>query len=135
MADTLGHSPARSASNTRNSSAALAVFLLALAPQIFELLWSIGTILMWAFGSIAGAGGRTPMQVVAGHGTALLFAAPSLVFGGFAGNGKTAFASDTLLALIYTYPLFAVALLTLFVKLKAPQDYFGGIVLMALALF
>ena len=117
MADTLGHSPARSASNTRNSSAALAVFLLALAPQIFELLWSIGTILMWAFGSIAGAGGRNPMQVVAGHGTALLFAAPSLVFGGFAGNGKTAFASDTLLALIYTYPLFAVALLTLFVSL------------------
>jgi hypothetical protein len=40
-----------------------------------------------------------------------------------------------LLALIYSYPLFAVAVMTLFVKIKSPQDYIGGVVLMALALF
>ena len=37
--------------------------------------------------------------------------------------------------MIYSYPLFAVAILTRFVRLKAPQDYFGGVVLMAIALF
>ena len=40
MADTLGHSPDRSASTTRHTSAALSVLVLALTPQIFELLWS-----------------------------------------------------------------------------------------------
>jgi len=60
MADTLGHSPDRSASTNRNSSAAFSVLVLALAPQIFELLWSIGTVF--------GASGRGPLQVLAGHG-------------------------------------------------------------------
>src|SRR4029453_13139111 len=49
-------------------------------------------------------------------------------------NGKGA-GSDTLLALIYSYPLFAVAILSLLIKPKGPQDYFGGVALMALALF
>ena len=43
MADTMGQSPDRSASATRHSSAALSVLVLALAPQIFELLWSFST--------------------------------------------------------------------------------------------
>ena len=122
MADTLGHSPDRSASTNRNSSAAFSVLVLALAPQIFELLWSIGTVF--------GASGRGPLQVLAGHGIALVTA-----FGSIGATTKTPVASDALLALIYSYPLLAVAILTLLVKPKAPQDYFGGVVLMGVALF
>jgi hypothetical protein len=127
MADTLGHSPDRStpASTIRNSSAAIAVVLLAFAPQLFELAWSIA-------GSIFRFSGRNPFEVVFAHGSALLLALPGLVIGYL---GPAAMSSDTLLALIYSYPLLAVAVITLFVRLKAPQDYFGGIVLMAVALF
>jgi hypothetical protein len=125
MADTLGHSPSSTASTIRNSSAAIAVLVLAFVPQIFELVWSIG-------GFFFGAAVRSPMQVVLGHGSGLVLALPSLATGAFS---KTALSSDTLLALIYSYPLIAVALFTLFIKLKSPQDYFGGIVLMSIALF
>ena len=122
MADTTGHLPDRSASTSNNAKAALAVVLIALAPQIIELLWSFATIF--------GVSGRSTLQVVAAHGSALLLAIPN-----YLGAGGKAVGSDTLLALIYSYPLFAVAIVTLFVKEKAPQDYFGGIALMALALF
>ncbi len=40
-----------------------------------------------------------------------------------------------LLALIYSYPLFAVAILTMFVTIRSARDYVGGVGLMALALF
>jgi len=122
MADTTGHLPDRSASTSNNAKAALAVVLIALAPQIIELLWSFATIF--------GVSGRGPLQVVTAHGSALLLAIPN-----YLGAGGKALGSDTLLALIYSYPLFAVAIVTLFVKEKGPQDYFGGIALMALALF
>ncbi len=128
MDDTIGHSPGKSTpASTLNSSAAIAVLVLAITPQLFELLWSIGAlILRYA--------GRNPAEVLMDHGSALLLAAPNLARG-FAGSAKTVHSSSTLLALIYSYPLFAVALLTLFVRPRAPQDYFGGIVLMAVALF
>jgi hypothetical protein len=127
MADTMGHSPDKSTASTiRNSSAAIAVLVLAFAPQLFELAWSVAA-LIFRF-----SGGRNPAQVLIGHGSALLLAVPSLISG--AGT-KTALSSDALLALIYSYPLLAVAVFTLFVRLRAPQDYFGGIVLMAIALF
>jgi hypothetical protein len=127
MAETLGHSPDKSTASTiRNSSAAVAVLVLALAPQFFELMWSAAVFI---FGL---SGARNPVQVLIGHGSALVLAVPSLISG--AGT-KTALSSDVLLALIYSYPLLAVAVFTLFVKLRAPQDYFGGIVLMAIALF
>jgi hypothetical protein len=130
MVDTLGHSPDKSTVSTiRNSSAALVVLVLALAPQIFELAWSVAA-LIFRF-----SGGRDPAQVLLGHGLALLLALPGLVSGTLGANAKTALSSDVLLALIYSYPLLAVAVFTLFVKLRAPQDYFGGIVLMAIALF
>jgi len=65
MADTMGNS----ATTTRSSSIALGIVALALAPQIFEFLWSLGTI--------AGLGaGRGPAHVLLAHATALLFAAP-----------------------------------------------------------
>ena len=119
MADTLGQSSDRSASTTRNVSAALGVLVLALAPQLVELLWSFATIF--------GVSGRNTLQVLSGHGAALVLAVPSYLSGA---NGKGA-GSDTLLALIYSYPLFAVAILSLLIKPKGPQDYFGGVALWA----
>ena len=124
MADTMGHS----VSTTRNPSMALGIVVLALAPQIFEFLWS--------FGTLAGLGtGPGPAQVLLAHGTALLSAAPGAIFGSFGGDAKKAFSPEALLALIYSYPLFAVAIVTLFLRVRSAQDYIGGVVLMALALF
>jgi hypothetical protein len=129
MADTVGHTSDKStpASSMSSLSAAIGVAVLAIAPQLFELVWSIGAFFM-------GAGGRAAHQVLAGHGSALLYGAPAQIFATFGAPGK-AIASDTLLAMIYSYPLLAVAVFTYFIKPKAPQDYFGGVVLMALALF
>jgi hypothetical protein len=129
MADILGHSPGKStASNMGFLSGAIAVAVLAITPQLFELIWSIGALFLKS-------SGRNPLQVLAGHGAALLYGAPAQIFASFGTPGKAAIASDTLLAIIYSYPLLAVAVFTYFIKPKAPQDYFGGIVLMALALF
>ena len=123
MADTMGHS----ATATRNTRLALGFCLLAIAPQIFELIWSIGTIFGWG-------AGRGPATVVTSHVAALLAGAPSAIFGSFDGGTKKA-SSEVLLALIYSYPLFVVALLTLFMTIRSAQDYVGGVVLMAVALF
>jgi hypothetical protein len=129
MAETTGHLPNQSASEpaARNATGALVILLLAFAPQIVELLTSCA-------GLIFNFPGRGPLQVLSGHGSALLFAVGGLATQSF-GGGKAALSSDTLLALIYTYPLIAVAVFTFLVRLRAPQDYFGGVVLMALALF
>jgi hypothetical protein len=113
---------------TRNTSVALGIFVLAFVPQIFEFIWSIGTILGWS-------AGRGPATVLVSHATALLAGAPAAVFGSFGAAAKQALPSDVLLALIYTYPLIAVAIVTLFMTIRSAQDYIGGIVLMALALF
>lgn len=123
MADTMGHS----GMTTRNTRVALGFCLLAIAPQIFELIWSIGTIFGWG-------AGRGPATVITGHVTALLAGAPSAVFGSF-GGGTKKMSSEVLLALIYSYPLFAVAILSLFMTIRSAQDYVGGVVLMAVALF
>src|SRR5690242_352013 len=111
MAETMG----QTVSSTRNTNAALGIVVLALAPQLFELLWSLGTI-------IGVGAGRNPAQVLLAHGGALLSAAPNAVFGSVAADAKKGLSSDVLLALIYSYPLFAVAIVTLFVKIRAPQD-------------
>lgn len=123
MADTMGHS----ATATRNTQVALGFCLLAIAPQIFEFVWSIGTIFGWG-------AGRGPATVVISHATALLVGGPGALIGAIGGDAKKA-SSDVLLALIYSYPIFAVAILTLFMTIRSAQDYIGGIVLMALALF
>ncbi|QPF93471.1 tripartite tricarboxylate transporter TctB family protein [Bradyrhizobium commune] len=124
MADTMGHS----ATATRNTSVALGFCLLALAPQIFELIWSIGTIFGWG-------AGRGPATVVVSHATALLAGAPAALLGAIGGGDTKKASSDVLLALIYSYPLFAVAIVTLFMTIRSGQDYIGGVILMALALF
>ncbi|PDT86958.1 tripartite tricarboxylate transporter TctB [Bradyrhizobium sp. Y36] len=123
MADTMGHS----ATATRNTSVALGFCLLAIAPQIFEFIWSIGTIFGWG-------AGRGPAAVVMAHATALFAGAPGALIGAASGDTKKA-SSEVLLALIYSYPLFAVAIVTLFMTIRSAQDYVGGVILMALALF
>ncbi|SFI25324.1 tripartite tricarboxylate transporter TctB family protein [Bradyrhizobium sp. Gha] len=123
MADAMGHS----ATATRSTSVAMGFCVLAVAPQIFELIWSFGTIFGWG-------AGRGPLQVVAAHAAALVAGAPIALLGAAGGDAKKA-SSDVLLALIYSYPLLAVAILTLFMTIRSAQDYVGGIVLMALALF
>src|SRR5207253_7065158 len=100
MADTMGHST----TTTRNTSVAIGFCLLALAPQIFEFIWSFGTIFGWG-------AGRGPASVVINHATALLAGAPGALSGAIGGDTKKA-SSDVLLALIYSYPLFVVAILT-----------------------
>jgi hypothetical protein len=124
MAETMGHT----AATTRNSRVALGIFVLALAPQLFEFIWS--------WGALVGLGsGRGPAQVLVSHGAALLAGAPGAAFGSFGADAKKALTSEVMLALIYTYPLFAVAILTLVVKIRGAQDYIGGVAMMALALF
>lgn len=124
MADTMGHS---AASATRNTSVAIGFCLLAIAPQIFEFIWSIGTIFGWG-------AGRGPASVLISHATALVAGGPAALLGAVGGDTKKA-SSDVLLALIYSYPLFAVAIVTLFMTIRSAQDYIGGVILMALALF
>ena len=140
MADT-GHSldQSRPASTIRNSSGALTILLLACAPQIFEFTWSLGAF-------IFGLTGRNPAQVLFDHLYALVSAVPALVgrvvslIGAdptlvVGAKATSVLSSDALLALVYSYPLLAIAALTLFVRLRAPQDYFGGIVMIAIGLF
>lgn len=110
----------------RNTSVALGIILLGLAPQIFEFIWSFGTIVGWG-------SGRGPAQVLIAHVSALTLAAPG-AFSAFGADAGTKLSYDVLLALIYSYPLFAVAIATHFVKIRSAQDYVGGIALFALAL-
>lgn len=123
MADTMGHS----ATATRNTQVALGFCLLAIAPQIFEFIWSIGTIFGWG-------AGRGPANVLISHATARVAGAPGALIGAVSGDTKKA-SADVLLALIYSYPIFAVAILSIFMTIRSAQDYVGGIALMALALF
>ena len=132
MADTMSQSADQSRSATvRSSSAAIGVLVLALAPQLFELLWSLAALIFRVFSSP-----RNPAQAMVDHLYALAWAVPSWMFGSVGTNGKAvALSSDILLALIYSYPLLAIAVLTFFVRPRSPQDYFGGVVLVALSLF
>jgi Tripartite tricarboxylate transporter TctB family len=129
MAETTSLLPEGSAAapSARNATGALVILLLAFSPQIVELLMSLA-------GLVISLSGRGPLRVLSGHGSALLFALPSLAQQ-YAAGGKASLSSDVLLALIYTYPLVAAALFTLLVRPRAPQDYYGGVVLMAIALF
>ena len=129
MAETTGQVSGGTASapSARNVTGALIILVLAFAPQLVEFSISLA-------GLVATLSGRSPLQVVAAHGAALVEAVPSLLRQ-WAAGGKITLSSDALLALIYTYPLAAVALFTLVSRSRAPQDYFGGIALMAIALF
>lgn len=123
MAETMGHS----ATATRNTSVVIGFCLLAITPQIFEFIWSIGTIFGWG-------AGRGPATVLISHATALVAGAPAALIGAAGGETKKA-SSDVLLALIYSYPILAVAIVTLFMTIRSAQDYVGGVILMAVALF
>jgi Tripartite tricarboxylate transporter TctB family len=129
MAETTGQLPNQSASEpaARDTTGAFVILAMALAPQIIELLSSCA-------GLIFSFSGRGPLQVLSAHGSALLLAVPGLVTQSF-GGGKASLSSDTLLALIYTYPMLAIAVFTFLFRPRASQDYFGGVAMMGLALF
>ncbi|MGJ4994291.1 tripartite tricarboxylate transporter TctB family protein [Bradyrhizobium sp. HKCCYLS3077] len=129
MADTTGQLSGGAATvpSARSTTGALIILVLAFAPQIIEMLIGFA-------GFFLPVSGRGPIQALTAHASALGAALPSLAQQ-YAAGGKTSLGSDNLLALIYTYPLLAVALFTLLVRPRAPQDYFGGVVLMAIALF
>ncbi len=129
MAETTGQLPNRSATEpaVRNNTGAVVILVLAFAPQLIEFLTSCA-------GLFLNFSGRSPLQVLSAHGAALLLAVPSLITQSF-GDGKASLSSDTLLALIYTYPMLAIAVFTFLVRPRAPQDYFGGVAMMGLALF
>lgn len=128
MADTTGHLPdtATAMPAARNVTGAWVILALAFAPQIIDLMIALA-------GLIGLASARSPLQVLADHGAALAQALPELI--AQSGRGKFSLSSPILLALIYTYPLLAIALFTWFARPRAPQDYFGGVALMAIALF
>lgn len=132
MAETTGHLPDRAApassnATSSNATGAIIILVLAFAPQLVEFLTSLA-------GLFIPLSGRGPSQVLSSHGAALVSALPSLIQQSTAG-GKLNLSYDALLALIYTYPLIAVAVFTWAVRLRAPQDYYGGVALMAVALF
>ena len=128
MSDTMGRVPERSgaALDAKKSWGAIGLAILAFTPQIVELIWSIA-------GLILRFGVRSPVQVFIEHTYALAVAIPNLFVGQLAVT--TGGLSEILLAQVYTLPLLAIAAFTFFAKPRAPQDYFGGIILMAIALF
>ncbi|WP_257166877.1 tripartite tricarboxylate transporter TctB family protein [Bradyrhizobium sp. SRS-191] len=111
----------------RSVTGASIILVLAFAPQLIELLIALA-------GLVGPLSGRGPLQVIGAHASALSTALPSLAQQ-YAAGSKASLSSDVLLALIYTYPLIAVAVFTFMVRPRGPQDYFGGVVLMAIALF
>src|SRR5258705_12146852 len=103
MADTLGHSPGQStpASSIGNVSAAIGILVLAIAPQLFELIWSIGALMLRSTA-------RAPLQVLAGHGAAMQYRAPAQVETFLGAPGKGGAPSARLPALVSSYPPLAV---------------------------
>lgn len=68
----------------------------------------------------------------------LAFALAGVLTGGYVGTsfaGFLQFASDPNLLRIFTLPLLVLAAATAFLPVRGPQDYYGGIALIALALF
>jgi hypothetical protein len=100
-------------------------------------------------GGVSGRSGAGPLRNPYGAlALAILAIFPQLVMLAFAlispisfGYFHTTFAtfgqilSDPNLIRIYTLPLLVVAAATAFLPIRGPQDYFGGVALIALALF
>lgn len=78
--------------------------LLTIVPQIFEFIGRSGRNLGWGTG-------RGPAMVLISHATALVAGAPGGLGGSIGGDTKRA-SSNVLLALVYSYTLFAVAIIT-----------------------
>ena len=152
MAETVGQSLDQTQSGTeRHISGPINVLILAVAPQIFQFLWSLALLIL-------GTATKNPLLVLADHivafatalrwlGWALTFlpdlipTAISALFSWKSSLLTPVFAKiggappETWLALIYSYPLLIVGALTFWLKPRCTQDYYGGIALMAMALF
>ena len=100
-------------------------------------------------GGVSGSSGAGPMRNPYGAlAIAILSIFPQLVFLAFAlitpvsfGYFHTTFAGfgqllvDPGIIRIYTLPMLVVAAVTAFLPIRGPQDYFGGVAMIALALF
>lgn len=100
-------------------------------------------------GGVSGRTGAGPIKNAYGAlAVALLAIFPQLVylafviispltFGAMTANaaGFGQFLVDPNLIRIYTLPMLAVAAVTAFVPIRGPQDYYGGVALVAMALF
>ncbi|MEW6638957.1 MAG: hypothetical protein AB1586_00530 [Pseudomonadota bacterium] len=98
-----------------NPVGSIALVVLALAPQLLALLfWGVRALVALVPGSEA-------------------------LFGSFASGPAfdvvAAVFADRTLMTVYALPLVLAAIFTLFVRLKGAQDYYGGLALIAVALF
>lgn len=152
MSETVGHSPGRAMSGSaRNVTGPAIILLLAVAPQIINVLSTLVLLVL-------GMGTKNPLQVLGDHisafGSALRWLAwaitflPELIPTAISAlfSWKSALLTPvfakiggappaTLLPLIYSYPLLALAAASVFLKPRCKQDYYGGIFLMGMALF
>ena len=92
----------------RNPMSGLGVAVGAFTPQIIYLAYAIFVAL---FGGLIGYRGASPL------GPAAQFVVDGTVF------------------LLFTVPLICVAIFTVFARIRGPQDYYGGVVLLGIALF
>ena len=152
MSETVGHSPDQAISGTsRNITGPVAILVLAVAPQIINVVSTLVLLIL-------GMGTRSPLQVLVDHvaafGTALAWLGraitflPELVPAAFSAlfSWKSALLTPvfakiggappaTWLALIYSYPLLIIGAASFVLRPRCKQDYYGGIALMAMALF
>jgi len=126
MADTVGRLPDQTRRAARHGSGALVVLLLALAPALVHVLWA-------AVSQLTRAPIGNPATIAVDYATALGTALPAWLISLFETAAGPPLASAVVLALTYCYPLIVLALLTLVVNPRGPQDYYGGIVLIAIA--
>ena len=140
MSDTVGHSPDRTMFRpAQTMSGPITVLIIALAPQLFHVLTSLELV-------ISGMGGKNPLQVLADHvvafgaalrwfGWAITFL-PDLIPAAIRAlfSWQSSLLSPVLrqdrrraarrqAALIYSYPLLAIAALNFVLKPRGPQDF------------
>jgi putative tricarboxylic transport membrane protein len=94
----------------QNPFGGLGVLLLSIAPQLIALIFVILTFAQWVL--------PTSFHY---------FHVPPAAF--------VKFSFDWYLLVIFTLPLAVIGVLTFFLIVKGPQDYYGGIALIAMALF
>jgi hypothetical protein len=104
--------------DARNSAGSVAVLCIAFAPQLAVLAYCILRVAASLFSFLPGVesvAGRFPLAL-----------------------GLSVFAealADRNLLEIYSLPLIAIAIFTFFPRIRSAQDYFGGVALIAVALF
>ncbi len=102
----------------QNPAGSIAILCLAFAPHLAVLAYALARLLLWPLLWVEGAEkllGRFP-------GIAVFDVFQLLI-------------ADRDMLRIYSLPLLAIAIFTLFPRIKAGRDYYGGIAMIAVALF